>query len=76
MKVQHLLDALSKLAPDEDICALLYTKKDFDFPEEDDLVLTNEGWEKLCNDFDDTPFLDVYDVLSNGALFYADERNG
>ena len=76
MKVKHLLEALNKMNPDDDICALIYDKSMFDFPDDDEIILTKDGWEKLCNDFDETPFSDIFQSLADGALDYAEERVG
>lgn len=74
MKVKDLLNYLSKMDPEDNICALVYDKTQFDFPDDDDLTLTNEGWEKLCNDFDENGFDDIWQWLSDGAIDYAEIR--
>lgn len=74
MKVRHLMEHLSKMNPDDDICALVYDKTQFDFPDDDDLTLTKEGWEKLCDDFDEQPWSDIWQSLSDGAIHYAEIR--
>lgn len=72
MQVKHLLEHLSKMDPEEHICALVYDKSQFDFPDEDELTLTNEGWEKLCDDFDEQNFDEIWQSLSDGAIHYAE----
>lgn len=74
MKVAELIEALSKLSPDENVCALVYDKSQFDFPDDDDLSLTDEGWEKLCKDFDEQQFDDIWQSLNDGAVHYAEIR--
>lgn len=75
MKVKDLLNYLSDLDPEDHICALVYDKRHFDFPDDDEMILTKEGWEKLCNDFDEQDFPDIWQSLSMGALDYAEERD-
>lgn len=75
MKVKDLLNYLSDLDPEDHICALVYDKRQFDFPDDDEMILTKEGWEKLCNDFDEQDFPDIWQSLSMGALDYAEERD-
>lgn len=74
MKVKELSEYLSRLDPEAHVCALVYDKAQFDFPDDDEMVLTNEGWEKLCNDFDEQSWNDIWQSLHMGALDYAEER--
>lgn len=72
MKVKELLEQLMKLDPEDNVCALLYDKSKFDFPADDELMLTDAGWEQLCKDFDDQPWNDIWESLHLGALDYAE----
>lgn len=72
MKVSDLTEILSNMNPDDDICVLLYDKSIFDYENDDDLTLTKEGWAKVCKDFDDAPFNDVYESISMAVLDYAE----
>lgn len=74
MKVKDLIKYLSEMDSEDDICALVYDKRQFDFPDDDDLVLTNEGWAKLCNDFEVQPWNDIWQSLMDGVLDYAETR--
>ena len=73
MKVKDLIKHLSEMDAEDDICALVYDKRQFDFSDDDDMVLTNEGWAKLCHDFDEQDFDDIWQSLSEGALDYAEK---
>lgn len=73
MKVKDLIKHLSEMDPEDDICALVYDKRQFDFSDDDDMVLTKEGWEKLCNDFDKQHFDDIWQSLHEGAIYYAEK---
>lgn len=75
MKVKDLIDYLSEMDAEDNICALVYDKRQFDFPDEDPLILTNEGWEKLCNEFDVQPWNDIWQSLMDGVLDYAETRD-
>lgn len=72
MKVKELLENLSKLDPEDDVCALVFYKAMFDFAPDDEMTLTKEGWENLCQDFDATPFSDIFSSLMDGVLEYAE----
>lgn len=61
--------------PDEDICALVYNKSQFDFPDDDDYYLTDEGWETLCTEFDEQPWRMLWEFLFFGVLEYARPKN-
>lgn len=74
MQVKHLLEALSQMDPDDHICALVYDKSLFDFAEDDGIVLTKDGWNKLCSEFDEQQFDDIFQSIMDGALDYAEER--
>lgn len=74
MKVNTLMDFLSKMNPEDDICALVYDKSWFEFEEDGALVLTKEAWEKTVNEFDEMPFRDVYQFIFDSALDNAEYR--
>jgi len=74
MKVKDLIKYLSDMDSEDHICALVYDKRQFDFPDDDEMILTAEGWEKLCNDFDERGFDDIWQSLHMGALDYAEEN--
>lgn len=74
MKVKDLIKYLSDMDSEDHICALVYDKRQFDFPDDDEMILTAEGWEKLCNDFDEQGFDDIWQSLHMGALDYAEEN--
>lgn len=75
MQVKTLIKALQEMDPEAHICALVYDKSQFDFPEDDEMVLTEEGWQKLCQEFDESVSDDdIFQSLLMGALDYAEER--
>lgn len=74
MKVKDLTKYLSEMDPEDDICALVYDKRQFDFPDDDDLYLDKVGWEAVCNDFDEQAWADIWTWLTDGALAYAVTR--
>lgn len=75
MKVKELIDQLNQLNPDDSVCALVYTKSEFDFDDDDELVLTDEAWNKLCDEFDQVHFREIFQSLADGALDYAEMRD-
>ncbi len=53
MKVKHLLERISNLKTDDDICVLFWTKEDYDYDPDDEVTLTNEAWTETCTEFDE-----------------------
>lgn len=74
MQVKTLIEALQKMDPESHICALIYDKKMFDYDEDDDVMLTDAAWEKLCGEFDEQPFSDIWESIADGVSEYAEER--
>lgn len=70
MQVKTLIEALQKMNPEEEICALLYTKQMFDYDPDDEVELTTEAWNKICQDFDEVPFKDIWESI---AMAVSDE---
>lgn len=74
MRVKDLLEHLSKMNPDDHICAIVYDKAQFDFPDEDELILTDAGWEKICNEFDEVEVSGLWESVHMAVLDEADIR--
>ena len=56
MKVKTLLEMLSQYSPEDELCVLYWDKEQYDFkflPEDEDVMLTPEIWEKVCKEFDE-----------------------
>ena len=53
MKVKDLIKSLSELNPEDEVCALWWEKKYFEYGEDDEVELTSDGWGKVCSEFDD-----------------------
>jgi hypothetical protein len=54
MKVKDLIKALQETTnPDDEILVLWWEKQNFDFPEDYELTLTDEGWLKISQEFDE-----------------------
>ena len=74
MQVKTLIEALQKMNPEEEICALLYTKDMFDYAPEDEVELTTEAWEGICHSFDESPFSDIFSSISMAVSEEATEK--
>lgn len=72
MKVKALIEQLSKLDPEDDICALYWTKDLFDYEMEDEYILTKEVWAKIVNQFDGEEFSTVGEWIADGVIEYAE----
>lgn len=47
MKVKELLAQLNEMNPEENVCALIITKEEFDYSDDDEVELTNEAWDEI-----------------------------
>jgi len=73
MKVNELIKLLSDRNPEEEICALVWTKEHFDFQEDDDLYLPNESWIQTVKDFERATsiFSSIDEWLSDTVIDYS-----
>jgi hypothetical protein len=54
MKVSELIKVLQENnKPDDEILVIWWEKNSFDFPEDYELKLTDEGWMKISKEFDE-----------------------
>lgn len=74
MKVRTLIEALQKMNPEEEICVLLYSKDQFDYDPDDEVELTTEGWDKICQDFDEMPFNEIWESIAMAVCDEAQEK--
>lgn len=72
MKVKTLMEQISQLDPDDDICVLYYTKDLFDYEMEDEYILTQEVWQKIVKQFDGEEFATVGEWIADGVIEYAE----
>lgn len=69
MKVRELQEFLSKHDSEEEICVLIWTKKHFDYDENDEVYLSDESWLKVVHDFEESAITSSIDEwLSDAAL--------
>lgn len=62
MKVQELLEQLKNLDPQEEVCAMLFTRHMFEAHE---YKVPKEEWNNLCASFDSSPMTsNVFEELS------------
>jgi hypothetical protein len=73
MKVNELMKLLSDRNPEEEICALIWTKEHFDFQEDDDLYLPSESWIQTVKDFEGSTsiFSSIDEWLSDTVIDYS-----
>lgn len=74
MQIKTLIEALQKMDPEEEVCALVYDKSMFDYDVDDEVELTTEAWNKICQDFDEVPFNDIWESISLAVSDEATER--
>lgn len=65
MKVKELLAQLNQLDPEENVCALIITKEEFDYSEEDEVMLTNEAWDEIVSGYETnwTESMSLYEAI-------------
>lgn len=65
MKVKELLAQLNQLDPEENVCALIITKEEFDYSEEDEVMLTNEAWDEIVSSYETnwTESMSLYEAI-------------
>lgn len=62
MKVQELLNQLNQLDPNEEVCAVLFTREMFEAHE---YKVPKSEWENLCKAFDSSPMTsNMFEELS------------
>lgn len=65
MKVKELLAQLNQLDPEENVCALIITKEEFDYSEEDEVMLTKEAWDEIVSGYETnwTESMSLYEAI-------------
>jgi hypothetical protein len=51
MKIKQIMEMLSRYSPEDELCILWWDKPQFD--NLDELSLTEEGWARICKEFDE-----------------------
>lgn len=70
MKVQDLIRQLSNLDPQEEVCAMLFTREMFEAHE---YKVQKSEWDNLCKAFDSSPMTaNIFEELSM-SIDYQDE---
>jgi hypothetical protein len=78
MKVKDLVQMVTTNHDAEDeVIVLIFSKDTFDYPEDDEMVLTDEGWLKMVEEMESSGGLDPHDqhlsnVLSEMSSEYAE----
>ena len=75
MKARDLKKLVNSIDDDADICALVWEKFSFDYPEDEELVLTDAVWQKVCDEFDETEFIQVGEWIADTVVEYCELRD-
>lgn len=78
MKVSELISLLQKdNQPDDEIIVLWWGKRDFDYDEEDEMVLTDSAWAEIAKEFDEWDNADaqVVDWINDAVVEKAEINN-
>ena len=77
MKVSRLIQVLQETAsPDDELCVLWWEKRHFDYTDDDELILTDDNWRKVCDEFDqwDDAGLSTGEWIADAVSEYAELR--
>ena len=76
MKVKDLIAQLSEMNPDDNVCSLIITKEEFDYSEDDEVVLTREAWDKVVADYETgwTEYHGLYESIGIAVAEIAEPR--
>lgn len=76
MKVRELIKILLEKNLDDDVCSLIWFKSDFDYAEDDEVILTDEAWSKIVNEFDRWPesSLMAHQWIADAVIEYCELR--
>lgn len=74
MKVRELITQLSEMEQESEICALVYDKEMFDYSDDDEVVLTDESWNRIVKEFENDLGIvnNVYDWIAEAVSEYAE----
>lgn len=75
MKVSQLINTLlENNKPDDEIIVLWWEKRNFDYNDDDELVLTDEAWRKVSDEFDtwDNAGQDIGEWLADAVTEHAE----
>lgn len=75
MKVSQLINTLLESnKPDDEIIVLWWEKRNFDYDENDELVLTDDAWRKVASEFDtwDNAGQDIGEWLADAVTEHAE----
>lgn len=75
MKVSELINTLlEQNKPDDEIIVLWWEKRNFDYSEDDELVLTDEAWRKVSQEFDtwDNAGQDIGEWIADAVVEHAE----
>jgi hypothetical protein len=78
MQVKDLITTLTdNYSPDEELVVLFYSKEEFDFESDDEMILTDAGWLKIVKEMHESGGLDsadqiISETISEMAGEYAD----
>lgn len=77
MKVSQLIKQMNELNPDDEIIVLWWQKFDYDYEQGDELVLTNEAWNKISTEFDawDDAGNDISEWIADAVIEHAETNN-
>lgn len=78
MKVSELINTLlENNKPDDEIIVLWWEKRNFDYEEYDELVLTDEAWRKVSEEFDtwDNAGQEVGEWIADAVSDHAEINN-
>jgi len=78
MKVSELIKVLQEQnKPDDEILVIWWEKNSFDFPEDYEIKLTDDGWLKVVKEFNEwgNAGSDIDDWIANAVIEHAEKKD-
>lgn len=76
MKVKDILLLLSEMNPEENVFAIIATKEEFDYSEDDEVTLTQEAWDKVVREYEmGHEFHNLYESMGIAVAEYAVQKD-
>lgn len=74
VKAKEAIEILSRYSPEDELCILWWDKPQFD--NLDEMTLTDEGWGKICKEFDawDNAGQEVTEWINDATFEHMEEK--
>lgn len=75
MKVKDILLLLSEMNPEENVFAIIATKEEFDYSEDDEVTLTQEAWDNVVREYETSyEYHNLYESIGVAVAEHAEAK--